>query len=101
MTLPDNAPGNDANDFHNGSFALNMADADVVALNLSGGTKAQWLAVIANSANWLKVNYEVDGFPDAESQLSTLTIAGVPEPSRLALVSLGALGVMLRRRRMV
>lgn len=99
VTLPDAVPGSDLNDFHNGSFALNMADSDVVALNLAGGTKAQWLALIADSANWTKVNYESDPEGDVEAQLNTLNFAAVPEPSRALLLTCAGLMVWLRRRR--
>ena len=100
VTLPDPAFGDDDNDFHNGSFALNMADPDVVALNTSVTpvTKAQWLAVIANSDNWLQYNY-VGSDVDAESQLGALNFAGVPEPSRALLLALGGCIAGIRRRR--
>jgi hypothetical protein len=92
-------------DFHYGSFALNMDDADVVALNTSGGTKAQWLAVIANPANWRRFNFENlgegtgndynDG--DAEDTLGPLNFA--PEPSRAMLLLGGlSLAAAIRRR---
>ncbi len=101
VTLPDPGSGDDPADFHNGSFALNMLDADVVALNVSGATKEQWLAVIADSANWKRDNYVAvaNGDPDAESQLSALNITGVPEPSRAVLIGCAALLVSARRRR--
>jgi hypothetical protein len=101
VTLPDPAFGNDANDFHNGSFALNMLDADVVALNSAGGTKEQWLALIADYTNWKKVNYEDDPEGDAEAQLSTLLFAGAPEPSRTTLLVGGLCLMMARRKRAV
>lgn len=92
-------------DFHYGSFALNMDDADVMALNTSGGTKAQWLAVIANPANWRRFNLENlgegtgndynDG--DAEDSLGPLYFA-VPEPSR-AMLFMGGLALVAARRR--
>lgn len=98
VTLPDPSFGDDANDFHNGSFALNMADPDVIALNTGGGTKAQWLAVIADYTNWLKINVQDDPGADAESQLTALLV-GVPEPGRAVLLAFGAVGVIMRRRR--
>lgn len=103
VSLPDPASGDDPNDFHNGSFALNMADADVIALNSSGGTKAQWLALIADSANWVRSNYNslTNNTPDVEAQLSTLNILGAPEPSRALLLALGSCLMVARRRRQV
>ena len=100
VTLPDSSLSDpDPNDFHNGSFALNLADADVIALNTSGGTKAQWLALIADSSNWLRINYEDNSTPDAEGSLSALTILGAPEPSRALLLFGGVLIAGMRRRR--
>lgn len=99
VTLPDPSFGSDPNDFHNGTFALNMADADVIALNASGGTRAQWLALIADSTNWLKSNYEDNPDDDAEAQLSTLHVLGVPEPSRMVLAVFAWIPVLFRRRR--
>lgn len=98
VSLPDGAAGDDANDFHNGSFALDMTDSDVAALNVSGGTKAQWLALIADSTNWLKLNFTGTDV-DAESQLSLLNIAAAPEPSRALCLALGGFALLLRRRR--
>ena len=97
--LPDPGFGDDTGDFHNGSFALNMTDPDVVALQLSGGTMAQWLALIVNDENWLKVNFNGVDDPDAEGQLVNLNIIGVPEPSRSLLLGLGVAIIGLRRRR--
>ena len=99
--LPDSAAGNDAADFHNGSFALDMSSPTVSALQLSGGTKAQWLSVIADSNNWTRINYEDDNFGDAESQLSSMNTIpdAAPEPSRAVLMFAGLMGVFFRRRR--
>lgn len=100
VTLPDSSLTDpDPDDFHNGSFALNLADADVIALNLSGGTKAQWLALIADSSNWRRENYEDDNTPDAEGSLAALNVFGAPEPSRALLLLAGATMVSFRRRR--
>lgn len=102
VTLPDpSSSSSDPNDFHNGSFALNMLDSDVVALNATGGTKAQWLAIIADSANWKSINFEDTVTPDAEAQLATLNVLGVPEPSRALLFALGSCLAVTRRRRQV
>ena len=97
--LPDPVFGDDAGDFHNGSFALDMTKPEVVALQLSGGTMAQWLALIVNDENWLKVNFNGVDDPDAESQLTSLNVIGVPEPSRTLLLGLGVAIIGLRRRR--
>lgn len=97
--MPDPGFGDDAGDFHNGSFALDMTDPDVALLQLSGGTMAQWLALIVNDENWLKVNFDGVTDPDAEGQLVNLNIIGVPEPSRALLLSLAlAIGGLRRRR---
>lgn len=97
VSLPDDV---DSNDFHYGSFALNMLDGDVAALQGAGGTKSQWLAVIADSTNWLKLNYDGLNDVDAEIQLGSLfTITPVPEPSRMLLLGLGGLGMLMLRRR--
>jgi hypothetical protein len=94
---------NDPNDFHNGSFALNMFDTDVAALLGTGGTKAQWLALIADPSNWLRYNLEDLGVGpndgDAEDELAALNFTMVPEPSRAMLVLIGLCGMFLRRRR--
>lgn len=99
VELPDPAGGDDAGDFHNGSFALNMTAPDVFNLNLTGGTKAQWLAVIADTGNW----YQYDGTgmfdPSAEDSLFTFNVLGVPEPSRAILLMSGIALSILRRRR--
>lgn len=97
--LPDPDSGDDAGDFHNGSFALHMTNPEVAALQLSGGTMAQWLALIVNDENWLKVNFNGVDDPDAESQLTSLNIIGVPEPSRTLLLGLSLGFAGLRRRR--
>lgn len=98
VSLPDNV--DDSNDFHYGSFALNMLDGDVAALQLAGGTKNQWLSLIADSTNWLKLNFDGINDVDAENQLGSLfNITPVPEPSRLLLIGFGGLGMLMLRRR--
>lgn len=96
--LPDPADEN-AMDFHNGSFALHMAKTEVAALQLSGGTMAQWLALIVDDNNWIKVNFDGITDPDAEGQLVNLNIIGVPEPSRALLLGLALAVSGLRRHR--
>lgn len=98
--LPDPALGDDAGDFHNGSFALNMMDTEVAALQLSGGTMAQWLALIVNDEKWIKMDFEGVDHPNPEDQLTSLNIIGVPEPSRTLLLALGVAFIGLRRRRL-
>jgi hypothetical protein len=97
--LSDPGPGDDPFDFHNGSFALDMAHPDVAALQLSGGTMAQWLALIVDDSKWLRINEGGMTDPDAESQLTSLNVIGVPEPSRTLLLGLGLALSSLRRRR--
>lgn len=76
--------------FHNGAFGLNLSSAAVTSLNAAGGTLEQWLAVIANSANW------TSGEP---STASTLNVVAAPEPSRFVLAALGVALAFFRRRR--
>jgi hypothetical protein len=110
--LPDVDPDDDANDFHNGSFALYLDDPDVLYLQSNGGTKAQWLAVIADYGNWWRKELiagstdpdELD--PDLEDDLMIfgfnnggLNVLGIPEPSRALLIGLAFVGAVLRRRR--
>lgn len=107
IAFPDPANGDDPADFHYGSFALNMSDPDVVALNTAGGSKAQWLAIIANPDNWRRFNIEDlgegsgddynDG--DAEKLLSSLSFGAVPEPSRVVLLLSGLILAAHGRRR--
>ena len=100
VELPDGSFGDDPTDFHNGTFALNMAHPTVAALNTLGGTKAQWLALIADSQYWTGVNYEIDPFSNGgEGQLTSLNVTPVPEPGRVALLMLGLGTTLLRRHR--
>jgi len=114
--LPDIDEGDDGNDFHNGSFALHLDDPDVSSLQTNGGTKAQWLAVIADYENWWKRDVFPDSLdseernPDLEDDLMQfgadplnpyggLNVLGIPEPSRALLIGLAFVGAVLRRRR--
>ena len=72
-------------DGHHAAWGLNPAAPAVAALQSSGGTKDQWLAVIADSSNW------DEGLPS----LSSFNVA--PEPSR-SLLALGGLLTLLNRR---
>ncbi len=114
--LPDIDEGDDGGDFHNGSFALYLDDPDVSYLQTNGGTKAQWLAVIADYENWWKRDVFPDSLdseernPDLEDDLMQfgadplnpyggLNVLGIPEPSRALLIGLAFVGAVLRRRR--
>jgi hypothetical protein len=102
MNDPDD--GDDPGDFHNGSFALYLDDADVLALQASGGTKAQWLALIADENNWWRSEFDISVNPDPDLEdllvtFGSLNVVGVPEPSRALLVCGALLGALLRRRR--
>lgn len=99
VEFPDLVAGDDAGDFHNGSFALNMGDPDVIALQFTGGTKSQWLNLVTDHTNWLKINYEDDNGGDAEQFLSALNFTIVPEPSRAVLLVLGLAAGVFRRTR--
>lgn len=74
--------------FHTGSFGLKMSASEILALQTNGGTKAEWLAAIANPDNW----------KDNPLPTTGLNFVGVPEPSRVVLI-MGAFGVIILRRR--
>ena len=75
-------------DGNHSAWGLNPSAPAVAALQLSGGTKAQWLAVIADSSNW------------TEGQPSLSAFNVTPEPSRSLLVLLGLQACLIRRKRM-
>ena len=75
-------------DGNHSAWGLNPSAPAVAALQLSGGTKAQWLAVIADSSNW------------TEGQTSLSAFNVTPEPSRSLLVLLGLQACLIRRKRM-
>lgn len=106
--LPDVDPDDDPGDFHNGSFALKLGSQPVLDLQAAGGTKAQWLAVIADVANWWQSEFHVDDNPDPDleddllqfgNDFGGLNVLGIPEPSRALLIGLAFVGAVLRRRR--
>lgn len=70
------------------AWELNMNDPDVQAL-LGGGTKAEWLNVIANSDNWT----DVSPIWVPEELMSA------PEPGKAVFLLLGGLAGLARRRR--
>jgi hypothetical protein len=74
-------------DGNHSAWGLNPAAPAVAALQSSGGTKAQWLAVIADSSNW------DEGLPS----LSSFNVT--PEPSRSLLILVGLQACLNRRRR--
>ena len=75
-------------DGNHSAWGLNPSAQTVAALQISGGTKAQWLAVIADSSNW------------SEGQPSLSAFNVTPEPSRSLLVLLGLQACLIRRKRM-
>ena len=74
-------------DGNHSAWGLNPSAPAVAALQTSGGTQAQWLAVIADSSNW------DEGLPGLTSFNVT------PEPSRSLLALGGLLAVLNRRKR--
>jgi hypothetical protein len=77
-------------------------------LQAAGGTKAEWLALIANPLHWGQIEFHVDDNPDPdlEDDLMNfgfinggLNVLGIPEPSRALLIGLAFVGAVLRRRR--
>jgi len=75
-------------DGNHSAWGLNPSAPAVAALQTSGGTKAQWLAVIADSSNW------------AEGQPSLSAFNVTPEPSRSLLTLWGLQACLIRRKRM-
>ena len=74
-----------ADGFHS-VWELNSSAPAIADLETNGGTKAQWLAAIANSSNW-------GNGPQA--------LEAMPEPSRVLLLAMGLGAVALRRRRVL
>jgi hypothetical protein len=106
--LPELDPNDDPNLFHNGSFALNLNLQPFMDLQAAGGSKAEWLAYIANPLHWGRSEFHVDDNPDPdlEDDLMNfgfinggLNVLGIPEPSRALLIGLAFVGAVLRRRR--
>lgn len=84
-----NPDGDPIVDFFGGTFGLNMSDPDVIFLQNNGGTKDDWLALIADRSNWIEQG----------SQPSGNLYSAVPEPSRVLLALMGGIFMALRRRR--
>lgn len=84
-----NPDGDPIVDFFGGTFGLNMSDPDVIFLQTNGGTKSDWLALIADRSNWI----------EQSSQPSGNLYGAAPEPSRALLLLLGGVSMVLRRRR--
>ncbi len=78
-------------DGNNSSWGINLSSAAFADLQNNSGSKAEWLAAIASSANWTNAAPSVSpgGFLAVHA----------PEPSRILLVLCGLLGMMMRRRR--
>jgi len=81
---------------YGGTFGLDLSHGDVVALQTSGGTKAEWLRMINNSSHWDSTSVIFD---NSGIYASGLNFSAVPEPSRGLLALLGCGLAMLRRRR--
>jgi hypothetical protein len=76
--------------FHDGAFGLDLGGIAFTSLNFVGGTKEQWLALIADSTNWTT---------DEPSTSSSFNITLAPEPTRGILVLTGVLLAVTRRKR--
>ena len=81
--------------FHEGTFGLDLSNPDFSALNGTGGSQADWLAYIADSAHWSSLT----SLPTGTAQLNVT--APIPEPSRALLLYAGLGSLFLRRRRRV
>lgn len=78
--------------FHDGAFGLDLTGVAFTSLNSVGGTKEQWLALIADSTNWTT---------DEPSTAATfnVNIGAAPEPTRVILLTAGLFLASLRRKR--
>lgn len=83
-----------ASNFHDGIFGLDLSNPDFIALNSTGGTKAEWLAFLADSAHWSSQSSLTTG-----SGIVNINVVMVPEPSRALLLLAGLGAVILRRAR--
>lgn len=82
--------------FYDGTFGLDLTHDDVIALQTSGGTKADWLRLFNDASHWAPTS---NIFDDTGIYANGLTVGIVPEPSRAMLLLLGsAFGVFRRRR---
>lgn len=79
-------------DGNNSSWGIDMSSGVFSDLQNNSGSKAEWLAAISNSSNW------VNSSPSVSS--GSLLAVHAPEPSRVLLCLAGGLwGFMKRRRR--
>ncbi|MCP5558571.1 MAG: PEP-CTERM sorting domain-containing protein [Verrucomicrobiaceae bacterium] len=78
--------------FHDGAFGLDLSGIAFTSLNSVGGTKEEWLALIADSTNWTT---------DEPSTAATfnVTFGLAPEPTRGILVLAGVILAVTRRKR--
>jgi hypothetical protein len=56
-----NPDGDPIVDFFGGTFGLNMSEPDVIFLQTNGGTKSDWLALIADRSNWIEQSSQPSG----------------------------------------
>ena len=79
--------------FHDGTFGLDLSNPDFIALNASGGSKADWLAFLSDSAHWSPLS----SLPTGSGLVNVVVV--VPEPSRVLLLCAGLGAALVRRRR--
>jgi hypothetical protein len=85
--------------YYNGTYGLDLSNPDVVALQVAGGTKAEWLQMLNNSAHWGSASLIFDYSNISANYMPGLSFVGVPEPSRAMLVLMGCMFGLMRRRR--
>ncbi|MDB6137316.1 MAG: Endonuclease/exonuclease/phosphatase [Verrucomicrobiaceae bacterium] len=83
-----------ASNFHDGTFGLDLSNPDFIAMNAIGGTKAEWLSYLSDSAHWSSQSSLTTG-----TGVVNITVVMVPEPSRMLLLLIGACVVLKRRQR--
>ncbi|MDB6119118.1 MAG: hypothetical protein JWO08_2899 [Verrucomicrobiaceae bacterium] len=82
--------------FHDGIFGLDLSNPDFIALNSTGGTKAEWLAYLADSAHWSSQSSLPTG-----AGIVNINVVVVPEPSRVLLLFFGSTAMLRRRTRIL
>ncbi len=82
--------------FHDGIFGLDLSNPDFIALNATGGTKAEWLAYLADSAHWSSQSSLATG-----AGIVNINVVMVPEPSRVLLLFFGITAMLRRRTRIL